>query len=170
MTETATGANINPADNIVPFQSENKDSLLTFKSAKESYDIGILKMQEIIGLLPVTQVPKTLLFLKDVINLHSQVIPLIDPRLKSNLLEEEYIKRTSIIVVKIKNLVNISIGIVMGSTSEVINNTAPEIKPPYSFGAAINTNYILSMPKTDNRVKILLIINQVLSTEELGAL
>ncbi len=44
MTETATGANINPADNIVPFQSENKDSLLTFKSAKESYDIGILKM------------------------------------------------------------------------------------------------------------------------------
>lgn len=70
MTEPATVTNVKTTDNIVPFQSENKDNYLTLKSVEEDYNISILTVQEIVGMLPIIQVPQTLLFLKDVINLH----------------------------------------------------------------------------------------------------
>jgi purine-binding chemotaxis protein CheW len=154
-----------------PFQMENEGKYLTFQLAKEGYGIGILKVREIIGMLPVTPVPQTPLFLKGVINLRGQVIPVVDLRLKFGLMEEEYTERTSIIVVEVKGLANnIPIGIVVDTVSEVINIQAHEIEPAPSFGASINTNFILGMAKTEGGVKILLNIDQVLSAEELGAL
>ena len=103
--------------------------------------------------------------------LFRSVIPVVDLRLKFGLLEEEYTERTSIIVVEVKGLANnIPIGIVVDTVSEVINIQAQEIEPAPTFGASINTNFILGMAKTEGGVKILLNIDQVLSAEELGAL
>ncbi|MDR1043533.1 MAG: chemotaxis protein CheW [Candidatus Adiutrix sp.] len=156
---------------VEPFQTENEGKYLTFQLAEEGYGIGILKVREIIGMLPVTPVPQTPIFLKGVINLRGQVIPVVDLRLKFGLMEEEYTERTSIIVVEVKGLANnIPIGIVVDTVSEVINIQAQEIEPPPVFGAAINTGFILGMAKTEGGVKILLNIDQVLSAEELGAL
>ena len=153
------------------FLSENEGKYLTFQLAEEGYGIGILKVREIIGMLPVTPVPQTPHFLKGVINLRGQVIPVVDLRLKFGLLEEEYTERTSIIVVEVKGMANnIPIGIVVDMVSEVINITAEEIEPAPSFGATIKTSYILGMAKTESGVKILLNIDQVLSAEELGAI
>lgn len=174
MTETVTNSGMESIKNIAqiePFQSENEGKYLTFQLAEEGYGIGILKVREIIGMLPVTPVPQTPMFLKGVINLRGQVIPVVDLRLKFGLMEEEYTERTSIIVVEVKGLANnIPIGIVVDTVSEVINIQAEEIEPAPTFGASINTNFILGMAKTEGGVKILLNIDQVLSAEELGAL
>ena len=170
MNESAAMETTKPAGAPDPFQRENEGKYLTFQLAEEGYGIGILKVREIIGMLPVTPVPQTPQFLKGVINLRGQVIPVVDLRLKFGLLEEEYTERTSIIVVEVKGLSNhIPIGIVVDTVSEVINIAAGEIEPAPAFGAAINTGYILGMAKTDSGVKILLNIDQVLSAEELGA-
>ena len=151
--------------------AENDGKYLTFQLAEEGYGIGILKVREIIGMLPVTPVPQTPMFLKGVINLRGQVIPVVDLRLKFGLPEEEYTERTSIIVVEVKGLsVNIPIGIVVDTVSEVINIQALEIEPPPAFGSTIDTNFILGMAKTGDGVKILLNIDFVLSAEELGAM
>jgi purine-binding chemotaxis protein CheW len=168
----ATGmAEVKNTVQVEPFQTENEGKYLTFQLAEEGYGIGILKVREIIGMLPVTPVPQTPIFLKGVINLRGQVIPVVDLRLKFGLMEEEYTERTSIIVVEVKGLANnIPIGIVVDTVSEVINIQAQEIEPPPVFGAAINTGFILGMAKTEGGVKILLNIDQVLSAEELGAL
>jgi purine-binding chemotaxis protein CheW len=153
------------------FRVEHEGKYLTFQLAEEGYGIGILKVREIIGMLPVTPVPQTPHFLKGVINLRGQVIPVVDLRLKFGLLEEEYTERTSIIVVEVKGVSNsIPIGIVVDTVSEVINITAGSIEPPPTFGASIKTSYILGMAKTDSGVKILLNIDQVLSADELGAI
>ncbi len=174
MTETAQSTPMVEARSNVqvePFQSENEGKYLTFQLAEEGYGIGILKVREIIGMLPVTPVPQTPMFLKGVINLRGQVIPVVDLRLKFGLMEEEYTERTSIIVVEVKGLANnIPIGIVVDTVSEVINIQAQEIEPAPTFGASINTGFILGMAKTEGGVKILLNIDQVLSAEELGAL
>ena len=155
---------------VEPFQSENEGKYLTFQLSEEGYGIGILKVREIIGLLPVTPVPQTPGFLKGVINLRGQVIPVVDLRLKFGLMEEEHTERTSIIVVEVKGLTgNIPIGIVVDQVSEVINIQAREIEPAPSFGVSINTGFILGMAKTESGVKILLNIDQILSAEELGA-
>ncbi|MDR1166158.1 MAG: chemotaxis protein CheW [Deltaproteobacteria bacterium] len=151
--------------------SENDGKYLTFQLAGEGYGIGILKVREIIGMLPVTPVPQTPLFLKGVINLRGQVIPVVDLRLKFSLPEEEYTERTSIIVVEVKGLTaNIPIGIVVDTVSEVINIQAHEIEPAPAFGSTIDMNFILGMAKTGDGVKILLNIDLVLSAEELGAM
>jgi len=55
---------------------------LTFTLADEEYGIGILKVKEIIGMMPITSVPRTPEFVKGVINLRGKVIPVIDLRLK----------------------------------------------------------------------------------------
>jgi len=160
-----------PAVQAAPFQNENEGKYLTFQLAEEGYGIGILKVREIIGMLPVTPVPQTPMFLKGVINLRGQVIPVVDLRLKFGLMEEDYTERTSIIVVEVKGLSNnIPIGIVVDTVSEVINIQAQEIEPAPTFGPSINTGFILGMAKTEGGVKILLNIDQVLSAEELGAL
>jgi purine-binding chemotaxis protein CheW len=151
--------------------AENDGKYLTFQLAEEGYGIGILKVREIIGMLPVTPVPQTPLFLKGVINLRGQVIPVVDLRLKFGLPEQEYTERTSIIVVEVKGLsANIPIGIVVDTVSEVISIQAREIEPPPAFGSTIDTNFILGMAKTGDGVKILLNIDFVLSAEELGAM
>ena len=168
--ETAAVEITKPAETFDQFLSENEGKYLTFQLAEEGYGIGILKVREIIGMLPVTPVPQTPHFLKGVINLRGQVIPVVDLRLKFGLMEEEYTERTSIIVVEVKGQSNnIPIGIVVDMVSEVINIAAGSIEPPPAFGATININYILGMAKTDSGVKILLNIDQVLSSEELGA-
>jgi purine-binding chemotaxis protein CheW len=155
----------------VPVPTENDGKYLTFQLAGEGYGIGILKVREIIGMLPVTPVPQTPLFLKGVINLRGQVIPVVDLRLKFGLPEEEYTERTSIIVVEVKGLTgNIPIGIVVDTVSEVINIQAHEIEPAPAFGSTIDMNFILGMAKTGDGVKILLNIDLVLSAEELGAM
>jgi purine-binding chemotaxis protein CheW len=154
-----------------PVSSENDGKYLTFQLIDEGYGIGILKVREIIGMLPVTPVPQTPAFLKGVINLRGQVIPVVDLRLKFGLPEEEYTERTSIIVVEVKGLANnIPIGIVVDTVSEVINIQAHEIEPAPAFGSTIDMNFILGMAKTSDGVKILLNIDLVLSAEELGAM
>ena len=171
MTETDGMTDVKASAPVAPFQSDNEGKYLTFQLAEEGYGIGILKVREIIGMLPVTPVPQTPMFLKGVINLRGQVIPVVDLRLKFGLMEEEYTERTSIIVVEVKGVANnIPIGIVVDTVSEVINIQAQEIEPAPVFGVDLNTSFILGMAKTEGGVKILLNIDQVLSAEELGAL
>jgi chemotaxis signal transduction protein len=73
---------------------------LTFSLADEEYGIGILKIKEIIGMIPVTSVPQTPEFVKGVINLRGKVIPVIDLRLRFRLEAIEYSERTCIIVIE----------------------------------------------------------------------
>jgi len=58
---------------------------LTFSLAGEEYGISIMKIKEIIGILPITVLPQTPEYVKGVINLRGKVIPVIDLRLKFDL-------------------------------------------------------------------------------------
>ena len=75
MAETET------MDQAVKVMAEREGKYLTFTLAEEEYGIGILKIKEIIGMLPITSVPQTPEFVKGVINLRGKVIPVIDLRL-----------------------------------------------------------------------------------------
>lgn len=151
--------------------SDQEGKYLTFSLADEEYGIGILKVREIIGMLSITPVPQTPSFVKGVINLRGQVIPVVDLRLKFGMEELEYTERTSIIVVEVKGQAgNIPIGIVVDAVSEVVNIKGEDIENTPTFGTSLDTNYISGMAKADGGVKILLDIDQVLSAEELGAI
>jgi len=148
-----------------------KGKYLTFSMAGEEYGIGILKIKEIIGMMPITTVPQTPGFVKGVINLRGKVIPVIDLRLRFGLAEKAYNERTCIIVVEIGGQAGtVLIGIVVDSVSEVLNIQAEDIENTPAFGASIETAYILGMAKMNGDVKILLDIDKVLNEQEIAAL
>lgn len=138
---------------------------LTFVLCEEEYGLEILKVREIIGLLDVTPVPQTPAFVKGVINLRGKVIPVVDLRLKFGMPEAEYTKETCIIVVDVGALL---MGIIVDTVSEVIEIKEEEIEPAPSFGEKVDVKFILGMGKIKGKVKILLDIDRVLSSEELS--
>ena len=151
--------------------AEREGKYLTFTLAEEEYGIGILKIKEIIGMLPITSVPRTPDFVKGVINLRGKVIPVIDLRLRFGMGEIDYTERTCIIVVEIDGQAGtVLIGIVVDSVSEVLNIKGEDVEDTPTFGTKLDTEYILGMAKMEGGVKILLDINRVLSGEELAVL
>ncbi len=144
---------------------------LTFSLAGEEYGIGILKVKEIIGMMPITMVPRTPDFVKGVINLRGKVIPVVDLRRKFSMQSMDYTERTCIIVVEISGQGgSILMGIVVDSVSEVLNIKRTEIEDAPVLGSALDTNYIRGMAKINKGVKILLDIDKVMTWEEINAL
>ena len=158
-------------DQAVKVMVDREGKYLTFSLAEEEYGIGILKIKEIIGMMPITSVPQTPEFVKGVINLRGKVIPVMDLRLRFGMGEIEYTERTCIIVVEIEGQTGtVMIGIVVDSVSEVLNIKGDDIAETPTFGTELNTEYILGMAKMGGGVKILLDIDRVLSGEEIAAL
>jgi len=144
---------------------------LTFKLADEDYGISLLKVREIIGMMPITSVPRTPEFVKGVINLRGKVIPVTDLRLRFGMSESTYTDRTCIIVVEIRTATNtVQMGIVVDAVTEVLPVREDEIEPAPEFGASVDTRYILGMANMEGAVKILLDIDRVLTAEEIVAL
>ncbi len=165
------GAEIETIDQVVKTMSDREGKYLTFTLASEEYGLGILKVKEIIGMMPVTTVPQTPEFVKGVINLRGKVIPVIDLRLRFGIGAISYTERTCIIVVEIVgDAGTIQIGIVVDSVSEVLNIKGEDVEDTPTFGSKLNTDYILGMAKMEGSVKILLDIDRVLNAEEIAAL
>ena len=158
-------------DQAVKAMVDKEGKYLTFSLAGEEYGIGILKIKEIIGMMPITTVPQTPEFVKGVINLRGKVIPVIDLRLRFGMDAIDYTERTCIIVVEIEGRAGtIQIGIVVDAVSEVLNVSGKDVEETPTFGAKLNTDYILGMAKMEGGVKILLDIDRVLSGEEVALL
>lgn len=158
-------------DQVVTIMADKEGKYLTFALANEEYGIGILKIKEIIGMMPVTTVPRTPEFVKGVINLRGKVIPVMDLRLRFKMEAIDYTDRTCIIVVEIESQAGmVQIGAVVDSVSEVLNVGSNDIEETPSFGTKLDTEYILGMAKMEGGVKILLDIDKVLNDEEIAAL
>ncbi len=162
---------VNTIDQAIRATTIQTGKYLTFTLNEEEYGIGILKVKEIIGMMPITSVPRTPEFVKGVINLRGKVIPVMDLRLKFDMGEIPYNERTCIIVVEIDlESGTVLIGIVVDAVSEVLNIKESEIEDTPKFGTSLDTDYIFGMAKTEGGVKILLDIDSVLSQEEVNQL
>ncbi len=158
-------------DQAVNAMVDKEGKYLTFSLDNEEYGIGILKIKEIIGMMPITTIPQTPEFVKGVINLRGKVIPVMDLRLRFGMEGIEYNERTCIIVVEIEGQTGtVMIGIVVDAVSEVLNIKGEDVEETPTFGTKLNTDYILGMAKMEGGVKILLDIDKVLSADEVNAL
>jgi len=158
-------------DDVVDQQVSRERKYLTFSLGGEEYGIVILKVKEIIGLMPITPVPKTPEHIKGVINLRGKVIPVVSLRLKFGMEETADTERTCIIVIEITTGGDkIFMGIVVDSVSEVLNIKGTEIEDTPNFGFKLDTAYILGMAKTGQSVKILLDIDKVMGSDKIDNL
>ena len=151
----------------VKAMADKEGKYLTFSLASEEYGIGILRIKEIIGMMPITCVPQTPEYIKGVVNLRGKVIPVMDLRLRFGMPAMNYTERTCIIVVEISGQAGtVQVGVVVDAVSEVLNVKAEDIEPTPSFGTKLNTDYILGLAKMGGGIKILLDITRVLSSED----
>ena len=156
------------AQSSAPIASSNAATageFLTFTLGKEEYGVDILKVQEIRGYDAVTRLPDAPDYIKGVINLRGTIVPVIDLRLKLRLDEARYDAFTVMIVLNVDDRV---VGIVVDSVSDVIPLNAEQIRPKPEFGAAVDTRFISGIGTQDERMLILLDIETLLDTTDIG--
>ena len=137
---------------------------LTFVLAGEEYGLEILKVYEIIGLLPITRVPRTPESIRGVINLRGKIIPIMDLRRRFGMPTED-VQESCIIVVQAHG---VQIGVVVDRMSEVSDIKDEQIEDVPSFGIDVNTEFLLGIAKCQGQVKLLLDIERVLSHEDVA--
>ncbi len=150
---------------------DREGKYLTFVLGAEGYGLEILKVREIIGHMDITAVPQTPAYVKGVINLRGQVIPVIDIRTLFGMATKEITEETCIIVVEVqRDNRTFNTGLVVDQVSEVLDIKGEHIEEAPQLGTAVNTDFILGMGKVNNSVKILLDIDKVLGNHDLSGL
>jgi len=138
---------------------------LTFTLGKEEYGIDILKVQEIRGYEAVTRIANAPPFIKGVINLRGVIVPIVDLRIKFNLGEPSYDQFTVVIILNIGKRV---VGIVVDGVSDVIQLNSDSLHPPPEFGSILDTRFILGLGTVDERMIIMVDIEQLMTSQEMA--
>ena len=138
---------------------------LAFTLGKEEYGIDILKVQEIRGYDTVTRIANVPEFVKGVINLRGIIVPIVDMRIKFRLGEPTYDQFTVVIILNIGNRV---MGMVVDSVSDVMTLSPKQIKPAPEMGTAMNSEYLTGLGTVDERMLILIDIDKLMSSPDMG--
>ena len=137
---------------------------LTFALGREEYGLEILKVREIIGYMDITAVPRTPEYVKGVINLRGQVIPVLDLRMRFDMEQAEVTDQTCIIVAEVNQKSRtFNAGLIVDHVQEVLDIKADDIEDTSQLGSAVQTEYILGIGKVGNSIKILLDIDRILN-------
>ena len=145
--------------------SRRSGKFLTFYLAGEEYGLEILKVHEIISMLPITRIPRAPDYIRGVINLRGKVIPIMDLRTRFSMPATDA-SDTCIIVTQIRG---VQIGIVVDRVSEVVNIVAADVEDTPAFGADVHTEFLLGLSKQNGKVRLLLDIDRVLTMTEIAA-
>ena len=144
---------------------------LSFALGGEEYGLEILKVREIIGNMDITTIPQTPEYVKGVMNLRGQIIPVIDLRKKFGLETTIENEQNCIIVVEINKCGRkLNTGIMVDSVQEVLDIATENIEDVPEFGVAVDTDFIIGMGKINGAVKILLDIDKMLASNDIESI
>jgi len=156
-------------DNVITNVSSRAKSAegeyLTFVLGAEEYGLEILKVQEIRVYDAVTQIANTPEFIKGVVNLRGKIVPIVDLRIKFNLGKVEYNEFTVVIILNLHGRV---VGIVVDGVSDVIALKEEQIRDVPSLVTSIDTKYIVGLATLDQRMLILVDIEQLMTSQEMA--
>ena len=143
---------------------------LTFRLGSEEYGIDILKVQEIRSYEPPTKIANAPSYLKGVVNLRGVIVPIVDLRIKFNCLnangEAEINSFTVVIVLNVRGRV---VGAVVDSVSDVMQLTEQMIQPaPEMSNSIVDTTYITGIANVSDRLLILMDIESLMGSAEMG--
>lgn len=99
---------------------------IVIRLGEEQYGIDIRSIDNIVRMQSITRIPKMPAFLKGVINMRGEVIPVISMRLKMDLEDDVITKATRIIVLKLEQEGNV--GILVDEVKEVVSLSVNEIE------------------------------------------
>ncbi len=144
-----------------------EQQLVVFDLNEEAYGVDIESVREIIRLQEITRVPRTPDFVEGVINLRGKVIPVVELRKRFGLPVQDRNSDNRIVNVDIGGQ---EIGMVVDAVTEVLRISSDSVEPPSSVITTADSGYLKGIAKLDDRLIIMLDLDQVLSTEEQSAL
>ena len=138
---------------------------LAFTLGQEEYGIDIQKVSEIRSYETPTRIANAPEFVKGVVNLRGIIVPIVDMRIKFNLGAPTYDQFTVVIILNIGHRV---VGMVVDRVSDVTTLAPEQIKPAPEIGSALNTDHIVGLGTIEERMLILVDIDRMMSSEEMG--
>jgi len=148
-----------------------QQQFLTFSLREELFAINIRPIKEIIEYGQLTKVPMVPEFVRGVINVRGNVVPIIDLSMRFGWPTTPVTKRSCIVIVEVESEgESLEIGVLVDAVSEVIDISLTDIEPAPSFGAKLRTDFIQGMGKVNNEFIVLLNVSHVLSVDELSSL
>ncbi len=161
---TVTSIPSGKRDGVLAAAADNLE-FLAFKLGNEEYGIDIQRVQELRGYERPTSIANAPGFIKGVINLRGIIVPIVDMRIRFDLGEPTYGQFT---VVVILNAAGRTIGMVVDSVSDVVRFSGEQIKPPPEIGSALDISYMIGLGTLDERMVILVNIDELMSSAEIG--
>ena len=141
---------------------------LTFFLAEEEYAVSIQKVKEIIEYTSITKVPKVPRWIRGVINLRGNVVPVVDLAVRFGLDERPITKTTCIVIVEVQqDTENTVMGVIADAVNQVIELNPDDIEQPPAFGTRVRLEYLAGMGKLGKKFALILNIDRVLSAAEL---
>lgn len=144
-----------------------KQKYLSFEINNERYAIEILDVKEIIALMKFTEFPKMPHYMRGVINLRGNIIPVVDIRMKLEMEEKEYNPRTPIIICIINDDL---VGFIVDKTSDVLTIMPEHITESPKFGNGVNTQFIKNVAKLGEEVVMIVDVVKLFTEEEIEIL
>lgn len=148
-------------------EDDQEGMYLTFELANEYYGLWIGYVTEIIGILPFTEVPELPAYVRGIFNLRGRIIPLMDMRLRFQKEFVEYDERSCVIVIDVQEN---TVGLIVDSVSEVISFEEADIIEQPMLSSGVSNQFIKSIGKVGNEVKLLLDCDKLLSNQEVEIL
>ncbi len=146
---------------------EGETQLVVFKMENEEFACSINDVREVLKMIRITPLPRSLDYVEGVINLRGEVIPVIDLRKRFGLSEAERTDKCRIIIVEVEDRM---VGLTVDSVTEVIRLMSKQIQEAPSQVAGSKTDLITGVGKIEDRMLIILNLNRILTTEEQVAL
>jgi len=146
----------------------DSNQYLTFMLGEEGFAIEISRVREVLDFTDLTKVPRTPDYMRGVINLRGNVVPVVDLRLQLGMTAVEKTVDTCIVIVEVEIASDmLHIGMLADSVQEVVDIDSNQIEPAPRLGTRLKTDFIKGMAKRDEKFNIILNIDKVLSGDDL---
>ncbi len=137
---------------------------IVIRIGEEQYGIDISYIDNIVRMQMITRVPKVQSYIKGVINLRGEVIPVMSIRIKMGLEADEYTKDTRIIILRLEQQGNI--GFIVDAVKEVVTLDSSQIEKVSYDNKGDKQNFISGIGKYEGELISLLDLNMVVAEKE----
>ncbi len=148
-------------------EANHINSYLSFRLGTEIFALHVAQVHKILEMTNITEIPKSPDYMKGVINLRGNVLPVVDTRVKFGMSPIVKAKGTSILVVEIEiGAEPIMVGLMVDAVHSVLKLDKEDLLPPPRLGKSTQSDFISNMARVKDKFFIVLDLNAIFSSEE----
>ncbi len=156
-------------ENDVESDRDRSQSFVVFRLGKEGYALEVMRVQEVLDMQSLTEVPGGPKYLLGVINLRGHVVPVYDLRMPFGLSRAAQPSQVpSVLIVETQLGESQVTGLVVDRVSDVLEFSPEEVQPPPQLGLGKATPFVRGLIRHQEGFLLVLDVDRVLST--LGSL